>query len=990
MSEPRAPGAPDESDFRRRLTVLFTDLSDSTHLSGAMEAEVYAEMLGEVRRIFRQAVTAHQGTINQFQGDGLQALFGYPHASEHDARRAVAAALEVHEGVRALRARFGGPEVGELSVHSGVHAGVVLARAGDVVAGQLEVFGPAPGVAKHLSDVAERDEILVSVQTLGPDSELFEVSDLRSVALKGRDEPLRICRVLRRRALRTRFEAHARRGLLALTGRNAQMQALHRAWERARAGHPAFVLLVGEAGAGKTRLAEEFLHSTALASAQVRRGACEGELSAEPLQPLLQMLDSRAQVAAGDAGAAQAPDRAIRTLAEHFVACARQQPLVLFIDDWQWADDGTRQVIHALLDAAGLPVLVLAAARPAGSGPPAFGVSEIIELRPLADAEVEATIAGLLPAADPFVVAEIRRRAGGNPLFVEELCHAAAEAGLHAGPASSAWLETLIESRVARLPATHRQVLNAAAVIGSAVPAWLLQGLSGHAPEHHVIQELATLDLLYPGERPGTLRFKHGITREVVYGTIGLAQRRAMHAQVVQLLLRRRREPPPELLHCEALAYHSAGAGDHVQAARYAEIAGDKAMGTSVLDLAKLQYRHAIEMLERLPPADETYQTWRSIVRRLGLASVFDPAQADVEVFARALRRAERLGDAAGRAYAGYWHAYVDYALGHTRSAVIHCEHALAVAESLADQRLVGQCRATLGQAAAAAADYRRALALLGEAVGMGREGRSRGRSGPGLAYSLACRASVLGDLGRFAESAADFEEALASLPGAGHEVEGSVRCWRSGVWLWQGRWAAARADALAAQRVAERVRSLYLYAMSQGLAAYALWRLDPGPGALRALHEANAWLEDHGQRLFISLHHGWLAEALAASGRGVEARSHAARAWQRTRQRDWIGAAMAARAMADVEIEAGRFDAAARHLRLAERAAAVRAAPHEAAHNEVLGARLAWARGDSAAAAQALQRAIEAFDGLGLAGFAHSARELAMRGGAASAAARR
>jgi hypothetical protein len=98
----------------------------------------------------------------------------------------------------------------------------------------------------------------------------------------------------------------------------------------------------------------------------------------------------------------------------------------------------------------------------------------------------------------------------------------------------------------------------------------------------------------------------------------------------------------------------------------------------------------------------------------------------------------------------------------------------------------------------------------------------------------------------------------------------------------------------------------------------------------------------------------------------------------------------MAARAMADVEIEAGRFDAAARHLRLAERAAAVRAAPHEAAHNEVLGARLAWARGDSAAAAQALQRAIEAFDGLGLAGFAHSARELAMRGGAASAAARR
>ena len=144
------------------LAILFVDLSHSTHLSSVMEAEIYAELMHDMRQACRAAVEAHQGTINQFQGDGLQALFGYPRASEDDGLRAAEAALEMHTRVRALRAKYAAHGGADLSVHSGLHAGKVFAWPGDEIAGRLDLSGPAPGVAKHLSDIAGEDELLAA------------------------------------------------------------------------------------------------------------------------------------------------------------------------------------------------------------------------------------------------------------------------------------------------------------------------------------------------------------------------------------------------------------------------------------------------------------------------------------------------------------------------------------------------------------------------------------------------------------------------------------------------------------------------------------------------------------------------------------------------------------------------------------------------------------------------------------------------------------
>ena len=153
---------------RRYLTLLFADLSESTALADLMEAERYGEMLGELRRIFREVIPRHGGMLVRAQGDGILAMFGYPDAREDDGRRATEAALELHEAVRGLRVAGKLPGGRTLSLHSGVHAGLVLVADGDMELGRFELLGSVPNIAARLSDQAGADELFVSEETLGP------------------------------------------------------------------------------------------------------------------------------------------------------------------------------------------------------------------------------------------------------------------------------------------------------------------------------------------------------------------------------------------------------------------------------------------------------------------------------------------------------------------------------------------------------------------------------------------------------------------------------------------------------------------------------------------------------------------------------------------------------------------------------------------------------------------------------------------------------
>jgi len=998
---------------RRYLAILFSDLSHSVSITSAMETEFYADLLHRLRRTFETVIPKHGGTIIELRGDGVLASFGHPEARENDGRRATEAALELHDRVRRMQSAVPLPPSTPLRLHTGIHAGLVLVDESDSVPGQMGLLGSAVNIASRISDTAGVDEILVSQETLGAESHFFNTGSSRIPRLKGIDGPITVYPILGRAAVGNRFEARTKRGLTPFNGRQSELQILQAGLQDIMAGKPANLAIVAAAGSGKTRLAEEFLRSVAERDCQIHRGYCESYLSAEPLQPFLQILRSlfgldqcmSAQqstealertllavdpkhtvdrgallhaLSLGTAGKGEKrplPSLTIETMGRLLEVLAACKPQVLFIDDWQWSDDATRQTLGTITSLGQRPILVLVATREFAPGELGMSDARIVELAPLAAGEVEDTIRQLLPKADPFVVNQIRDYSGGNPLYIEELCHSAAHDSTNRRAVrvqgGAAWLDKLIESRVERLPPHQAELVRTASVIGNVIPLPLLERVTGCGEDHPVVLALAEQDLIFPGERQGTLRFKHGIARDVIYKAVGLHQRNAMHMQIAEAL-RQHAPAGGEEEPYELLAYHYGASGKATEAARYAELAGDKAMAASALDRAQIQYRAALAALDR-EQGDGTYERWLQIAQRLALCCVFDPSREQLEVLQRAVELATARNDRSSMARAEYWLGYISYALGKSGSATRHLEAAERLAREVRDAPLVAQIRAVLGQASAAAGDYDRSLTLLEEAIGAKRERtlapsyKKSGRPAVGLAYSLACKAAVLGDRGRFEEAHACFEEALAGIDRAEHQVEGSILCWRSAVYLWQGRWDEGQETAARAQRVAERVKSLYLYAMSASLGGYALWKTSRSATSMQAIQDATSWLEGYDKALFTSLNHGWLAEGLVAGARWQPARRHAARAIMRSRSQDRIGEAMAYRALAVAAAAGQNRRPADRYLELAMRSARARGAPHEIAVTQLCEAEIRLARGEAKQAAALLDVAAATFASLAM-----------------------
>ena len=993
INPPDGKPAPKALAERRNLTVLFADLSESTLLAEAMEAEHYAAMLRELRSQYQSVVPRHGGVVVRIQGDGMLAIFGYPEGREDDGRRAVEAALELHQEVRAMRPSTSAPawpHGQDLTLHSGIHAGMVLIEDGDAVRGRFELLGNTPSFAARLSDEAGSDEILVSEETLGLQSHYFQTGERRQVQLKGRSAALAVYAIKGRAAIGRRFEASQQRGLAPFVGRVAELSRLNEALRVALRGRPAWLSIRANAGVGKTRLTEEFLRRAAEQGCQLQRGYCESYLSAEPLQPYLQML--RASAALGEAGAqtllsAKASSRQSGLL-KFLHGLAAQAPQLIFIDDLQWADDaslGLLHRLHALAVEQNLPLLILTATRPQEAGSQDDGGAHVLDLQPFSAAEAELAIVQLLPETDPFVAVDIQRHAGGNPLFIEELCHAIKheQAGRRAlnrpraESAGQAWLAALTLSRVARLAPEQAQLLRAAAVIGNVIPAWLLQRLTGCGEQDPAVLALAEQDFVYPDRRAGFLRFKHGLTRDVVYESIGWHECQAMHRHI-GAELRSQAVDTPRQATDELLGYHEAAAGQWEEAAVHAEAAGDQALAASALDRAKKQYRAALAALEHQPSNSAMHTRWVSIAQRFGVACVFDPSRADLRVLQHAVHLAQQIGSADLIARADYWLGYASYALGEVPNGLLHCARGLAAAQQQGDGNaaLIAQLHGVQGQLLAAAAAYPEALTRLDETIAFFRplSLASTARPAVGLAYSLSCRAYVLGDQGQFEAAHRLFDEALLIVRGSNHAVEASVQGWRAAVLLWQGRWAEAQAAAAEAHRIGGLVRSLFTLSMGHAAGAYAAWQAERSALATQSLQDAATWLAPRGGGLFSSLIHGWLAELLAEQGDVAGARDQIALALRRGRQRDWIGVAMAYRAAARLSTDKDP-ERAQRYLRAAQAVADLRGSAHEAAVNRLCAAELALAQGLPAQAL--LGQAADAFEASAMAWHLQQTRRL-------------
>lgn len=932
---------------RCHVTLLFSDLCDYTTLSESIDPEDVAAVLQATKALAARVIEKHGGTLNQFYGDGLLAVFGLPQSSEDDPRRAAETALELHEALRGLSFELELPPRFSTRLHSGIHAGLVFARSSDARDGRYEIVGDPINTAARLCSAAGPDEILASEAALSGVTPFFELEELAPLRLKGKYEPLPAYRLLRKTGLSSRFEARVQRGLTPFVGRQRELARLLAAFEGVLGGASRLCQIIGDVGVGKTRLVSE-LDQRVRGRATVYGGGSESLGQAPPLQPFLQILTQVFElslVSSPERARRKLTDRALaldRALAPHLpgleqllgvaslpealgpeevarrnadavtavvAALARRQPTCLLLDDWHAADDASYRVLARLLGALRqepLPLLVISTNRWLERSDPLTALGEVIELGPLDRADAESAIEALLPNAIDLGVAEsIRERSGGNPLFLEELCqawpYAAREPDAPARERVPGGLYSLIQARVERLPPELLRLARAAAVIGAELEVWLLERVAPGEDVAEGLTRLAASGFIHATERADVYRYKHGVTREVVYGSVRIGERRQLHEAIADALLARFPGASTHA-HCERLAHHYAAAGRPSRAALYAEMAGDKAAHTSSLDRARLHYRAALAELDKLSSVPAQRLRWLEVSRKWAAACVFSPAPEQIDVLERALRHTEQIGDAAGIAHSHYWLGWIHYTLGDQERASEHTRRALSIAQVDAQDRLLTQLLANLGQIQLACAEARTALASLERAVASKHE-QARAASGEtvpvGYLYALGCRGLAHGYLGEFERAQADLGAALELVEGREHAIEASLLGLLSMVQLWQGELSACRQTTGRMRNIAERVGGPYVFAMSRTFGGYARAMLEHDAKALDELAAAVNWIEQREMRLFHSFGLALAAEACLEHGRYAEAERFAVRALERAEQLDRLGELAARRVLA-------------------------------------------------------------------------------------------
>ncbi|MFZ0193159.1 MAG: adenylate/guanylate cyclase domain-containing protein, partial [Streptosporangiaceae bacterium] len=580
---------------RRVCSVLFCDVVGFTPLSEARDPEAVRELLSEYFAVARTVITRYGGVVEKFIGDAVMAVWGTPAATEGDAERAVRAALDLVSAVAELGAGAGVPG---LAARAGVVTGEVAVTLGAV--GEGMVAGDAVNTASRVQAAAKPGQVLVDAATHRLAGSAVGFADAGEHALKGKSEPVQLWRATR--VLSGVGGSQRVDGLEApLTGRDAELRTIRELFHAAAERRvPRLVLVAGPAGVGKSRLGWEFEKYADGLKAEVwwHRGRClsygegvafwalaeivrqrlgiaeedpagtaAGKL-AEGLDRYVPDMAERGYVgvrlgrllgvaAAGDGGVALSREELFAGWRLFFERLATVQPVVLVVEDGQYADAGLLDFLDYLIDwVRDLPVYVLVLARPElGHARPGFGTGRnrtALTLDPLDAASMEALVEALVPGMPGPARAKITRQAQGIPLFAVETVRAlvdrdivqpvegvyrlTGEVGELAVPEG---LHALLAARLDALDPGVRRLVADAAVLGATFPAEALMAVSGQdeAVVRAALAELVRREVLSVSADPlsperGSYGFAQDMLRQVAYGTLSRRDRKARHLAV--------------------------------------------------------------------------------------------------------------------------------------------------------------------------------------------------------------------------------------------------------------------------------------------------------------------------------------------------------------------------------------------------------------------------------------------------------------------------
>jgi class 3 adenylate cyclase/predicted ATPase len=912
-SKPSPARGPQISAERRPITVMFCDLVGSTGLAAKLDPEDWRNLVNAYLDEASKAVIALGGHVLKKLGDGLMALFGYPQAQENDAERAVRAALAIQRALAEINVKNGGKGAPELSARIGLESGPV------VVDATGEVFGDAPNVAARVQAVAEPGSVLVTLNVQRQVAGLFVAEEQGARELKGVTEPVHLFRIVRASGGGRRGGARA---LTPFVGREEEMSLLARRWERARAGEGQLVLIVGEPGLGKSRLVEEF-HTRLAETPHTWTEWCASQLLQNtPLHPIAEWgrirfgVDAPAEQRLADLEGTLrligldptehapllaplvdiplppgretsfAPEelrrRQLAALVAWALASARAQPIVLAFEDLQWADPTSIDLIRALAArSAQAPLLIVATARPEFRPP--WGMRShhtVMSLAPLDRAQVRQMVGELASrhVLSKDVIEGVSERTGGVPLFVEEVTRLLLERGEQGGV--QAIPPTLQQSLAARLDrlGPAREVAQIGAVLGREFGYPLLRGVAelDESTLQASLDRVAEADLLFVEGAPpqANYRFKHALIQDAAYESLLKSLRQALHRRAAGIL---RDDPERAAAEPEVIAHHFTQGGLDDLAIEWWGKAGDQALRRSAFQEAIAHLGKAIAMTDKAgaastprAAASTTAASQRlKFQTSLGQAMMHSRGFGSDEsknAFARARTLAAGVGDASERFDAYYGLLVGSFGRGElslareTAESFLHdAEHEGRMTEAAVARRNVGMARLYQGDFIGAEANLAEALRIYDPVRDRDTRFRFGTDTGAAAAAYLTLAIWALGDVER---APALGEEALARADETAHAPT------RALVYCIIALYQMVRCDPEAVRRTAKIPVDLgrehgmaWHLAFGEVHANWARARLGDRKSGMTGLRDALAAYLGQGNKLFLPLFQGWLAQ---------------------------------------------------------------------------------------------------------------------------------
>ena len=926
---PPLPAGPRAAELRQ-ITFLYVDLVGSTALSDALEPEAYSDAIIAFRDAAGRPIRGSGGTIGNFAGDGILAFFGYPRAAANDAPRAVQAALDVIAAIRACRFPIPDDLARTIDVRIGLHTGltVIGSLEGGGVIETNAAIGRAANVAARVQAAAATGQVVITDATLELVHPHFRTRSLGGLTLKGLADPVELHEVV--------APTHLSRGLrrplqhtAAIRGRDLERMLLRDRWRQAKQSRGSAILISGEPGIGKSRLVRDFLDEVGGdGSAEVLVAECLEERSGSALLPLRELLRVSAGLALDDSPDAiearlfEGPglSDAHRATLRHFVlgttsgvamsamklredliaaliawvgAHQRNRPLALLLEDLHWADDSTLMLLERIVASAeAMQLLVVATARDEFA-PPAGYEYHLSKLRllPLDQSQARDLLRDIASDLPSGVVETVVQRAGGNPLFLEELAHVWRERAANRGSTRRGTNDvppSLRDALMERLDRLGRAkgLAQLAAMLGQTFPVTLLEACEGGSAEDigRDLAQLVESSILRPrhGGDGQEYEFRHALVRDVAHDSVLPRARAAYHNRIVEVIERHFSEIVR--IRPDVLAWHLEQAGRRSEAIDAWLVAGRQAAAHSANVEALGHLDQAISLLrgggDALPmrthrTLDVLLAMGGPLIARHGWAA--EPVDS---IYREAIEICQSLGDERKLFDVLRGRQNVALLRGDLESCRAISRQLLEMAGRGDDDVLFLEARRGLGVCAFLAGRFDEAIDELGQALHLFDPARHNSLASiygvnPGV-VALSWRAwaqCLIGDAGA---AVADIERAWFLARKADHSFsEGYALCFAGSIHQSSGDLDAARRYSSMAIDLAEQRGYPYWRAWAGIVGGWARGMMgEPSPG-LEQLRASLADYQASGARMIVGYAHALAADVALNGGDRQTAAQH-------------------------------------------------------------------------------------------------------------------